>query len=156
MSLKQLSALFVILHRQKVVIWMMALLLILAIANEVAIYNIGLITGSYYRILNDKDEAAFFQQTIKSLLLIVAISLLKSFKEFVSSMIYVKWRSTLTTDLQEHYFRNMSFYKLNVLNVVNQQTNSSLAANGEAVDKVADNVDQRITVINQLIQSVFS
>lgn len=155
MNLKQFCALFGVLHRQKLVMSMLALLLTLAIANEVAIYNIGLITGDYYRILNDKDQTAFFEQTIKSLLLIVAISLLKSFKEFVSSMIYVKWRATLTTDLQEHYFRNMSFYKLNVLNVPTQQTTSLI--NGETVSKVAgnDNVDQRITVSNQFIKSLF-
>lgn len=141
MNFVQFWRLLATLHRQRVVLVMLALLLALAIANEVAIYNIGLITGDYYRILNDKDEGAFLHQTLKSLLLIVAISLLKSFKEFVGSMIYVQWRAEVTTDLQRHYFRDMAFYRLNVLNV-NSEQQSTISG---PVTGGTDNVDQRIT-----------
>lgn len=72
MNLKQFGALLRVLHQGKLVLLLLLLLLALAIANEVAIYNIGLITGDYYRILNEKDESAFIRQTIKSLLLIVS------------------------------------------------------------------------------------
>lgn len=59
-------------HRQRYLsIFLLLILLFLAICNEIAIYNIGLITGDYYRILNDRDEKAFLSQTIKSLALIV-------------------------------------------------------------------------------------
>ena len=76
MNLKQLCSLLCVIHQRRFIVFLLVLLLALAIANEVAIYNIGLITGDYYRILNDKDKSAFVQQTIKSFLLIIGKSML--------------------------------------------------------------------------------
>jgi len=62
-------------QRHKQIFLLLVLLFAFTIGNEIAIYNIGLITGDYYRTLNDKDQSAFIRQTIKSLLLIVCESL---------------------------------------------------------------------------------
>lgn len=70
MDAKSLLKLLLLLHRRRLILWLLLLLLVFAIANEIAIYNIGLITGDYYQILNNKDKDAFINQTIKSLLLI--------------------------------------------------------------------------------------
>lgn len=75
---------------------------------------------------------------------ISAISLLKSFKEYVASLLYVKWRAQLTGDLQDNYFLNLAFYRLNVLHITNQQTASLLASPSDRTVS-NDNVDQRIT-----------
>lgn len=48
-------------------------LLLLVILYEVTVYNIGLITGDYYKILNNKDQNAFLRQTLKSLGLILGL-----------------------------------------------------------------------------------
>ncbi|KAJ6219596.1 hypothetical protein RDWZM_005408 [Blomia tropicalis] len=124
-------------HRQRYLsIFLLLILLFLAICNEIAIYNIGLITGDYYRILNDRDEKAFLSQTIKSLALIVAISLLKGIKEYISSSLYVHWRDNITSHLHHKYFQNYSYYHLNVSNITENKCKNAIGC---------DNVDQRIT-----------
>lgn len=73
MKLKVLLRLISVLHSTKLLVVLLFLLLLLAITNEVAIYHIGLITGDYYEILNNKDHRGFIRQTIKSVLLIVGL-----------------------------------------------------------------------------------
>lgn len=66
----QLSLIY-FLHQQRRIFLIFLLLLIIAVLNEVAIYHIGLITGSYYKVMNQKDKQGFITQTLKSLGLII-------------------------------------------------------------------------------------
>ncbi|KAF7492368.1 ATP-binding cassette sub-family D member 4 [Sarcoptes scabiei] len=123
-------------------------LLIFAILYEIAVYNIGLITGDYYKILNEKNEKAFLYQTAKSIGLIIAISLVKNLKDYIANYLYVSWRKCLTENLHDNYFRNQSFYRLNVLNSIYQYEIQS-------PNKSNDNVDQRITQdVDKMFQSL--
>lgn len=69
-TLKRLIKLFTIINDHRNILLALFLLLVLVILNEVTIYHIGLITGDYYKVLNDKDKSGFFHQTWKSLGLI--------------------------------------------------------------------------------------
>lgn len=168
MDAKSLLKLLLLLHRPRFIVWLLLLLLVFAIANEIAIYNIGLITGDYYQILNNKDKDAFIKQTIKSLLLITGkfaffgktpncchkyhfsflpfsgMAVLKSLKEYIASYLYIQWRSHLSGDLQDNYFLNLAYYRLNVLNVSRKKPKASQLPNEEK-SIPNDNVDQRIT-----------
>lgn len=103
------------------------LLLFLAIIYETLSYNVGMITGDYYKVLGDKDWTGFWNQTWKSVIYIVCIAVIKSCKEYVTSVLQVEWRQLLTTCIHERYFSNLNYYKLNV------------------VSRQNDNLDQRIT-----------
>ena len=173
MDLKQFLKLLLLIHQRKLIVILLILLFVLAIANEFAIYNIGLITGDYYQIMNNKDKDAFITQTIKSVALIVgkhrcmiceilnniegylylkcsifilfsAMALLKSLKEYVASFLYIQWRDKLTGDMQDNYFVNIAYYRLNVLNVSSSQKSSQTSLSNAKTIR-SDNVDQRIT-----------
>ncbi len=106
---------------------LLTFLLLLAILQEIAIYNVGMITGAYYKILGEKNKHQFWVQTIQSSLLIIALALIKSFKEYVASTIYIEWRQKLTKKIHSLYFMGLSYYRLNVIKTEK------------------DNLDQRIT-----------
>ncbi|KAJ6221875.1 hypothetical protein RDWZM_000420 [Blomia tropicalis] len=128
MNFKELLKFMILIHGNHLVRILFIFLLLLAIANEIAIYNIGLITGDYYKIMNNKDRNGFFKQTMKSIGLIIGIALLKALKEYVGSYLYIEWRRHLTTNLHQKYLQNMLYYHANVIN-----------------SNANDNVDQRIT-----------
>lgn len=75
------------------------------------------------------------------------MALLKAIKEYVASFLSVEWRRRMTTELQQYYFENMAYYRLNVLQ---QQSDAKRmlgddgGGGGEDGSK-KDNVDQRIT-----------
>ncbi|XP_046577585.1 lysosomal cobalamin transporter ABCD4-like [Haliotis rubra] len=102
-------------------------LLLLSLLEQVIIYNIGLIPSKYYVVLGDKDMDGFRSKTMTAVLLILAEAFMKSTILFVSSVLYVTWRSLLTVALHRRYFYDVIYYRLNVL------------------DKAVDNPDQRIT-----------
>ncbi|XP_067681739.1 lysosomal cobalamin transporter ABCD4-like isoform X2 [Haliotis asinina] len=102
-------------------------LLLLSLLEQVIIYNIGLIPSKYYVVLGDKDVDGFRSNTVTAVLLILAEAFMKSTILYVSSVLYVTWRSLLTVALHRHYFCDIIYYRLNVL------------------DKAVDNPDQRIT-----------
>ncbi|CAG2110509.1 unnamed protein product [Medioppia subpectinata] len=103
-------------------------LLFVTVLYETAAYNIGMITGSYYKALGNKDSHEFWTQTIKAVVLIVIIAMLKSTKEYISSTVYIEWRRSLTARLLVHYFRDRRYYDLNV-----------------SSERRKDNLDQRLT-----------
>ena len=57
-------------------------LLIDVVVLEVVIYQVGLISGKYYKCLSDRDLNAFWSLTINAILYIIVNSILKSFKNF--------------------------------------------------------------------------
>lgn len=131
-SIKSLLSLAVLINRKWTII-LFFVLLGLALLNEYAIYNIGLITGDYYKIMNEKNVSAFWKQTTKSVLLIVGMALAKCVKGFAAQWLYVGWRNNLTDTLHRKYFQNLGYYRLNVLR------------KSAEVNKDTDNIDQRIT-----------
>lgn len=103
------------------------LLLGVSLAEQMLVYNTGLIASRFYEVLGDRDNAGFKTVTISATIIIIGTSLGKAIVKFVSRLLYLNWRALITLRLHSSYFKNLAYYKLNVLQ-----------------DKL-DNVDQRIT-----------
>ncbi|XP_048393137.1 ATP-binding cassette sub-family D member 4 isoform X2 [Stegostoma tigrinum] len=94
---------------------MFTTLLLVALLEQLVVYQVGIIPSHFFKVLGEKDVVGFRQVTIVAICLIVANSLLKSFDQFISSLMYVQWRQSLTMDLHKAYFRKKVYYTLNVL-----------------------------------------
>ncbi|KAM6170896.1 lysosomal cobalamin transporter ABCD4 isoform 2-T2 [Erethizon dorsatum] len=90
-------------------------LLCVALLEQLVIYQVGLIPSQYYGVLGNKDLDGFKALTFLAVVLIVLNSTLKSFDQFISSLLYVSWRKDLTEHLHRLYFRTRVYYTLNVL-----------------------------------------
>ncbi|KFO24247.1 ATP-binding cassette sub-family D member 4 isoform X2 [Fukomys damarensis] len=90
-------------------------LLCVALLEQLVIYQVGLIPSQYYGVLGSKDLDGFKALTFLAVMLIVLNSTLKSFDQFISSLLYVSWRKDLTEHLHRLYFRARVYYTLNVL-----------------------------------------
>lgn len=102
-------------------------LIIVALVEQYIVYNIGIITSEYYKILGEKNLNGFWAHSIRSVAIIICISLIISTKQYLSSVLYAIWRQLLTGHLQKQYMHSNNYYKVNVL------------------DKPIDNPDQRIS-----------
>ena len=106
---------------------MLISLLIWAGLEEFAAYNIGMITGTFYKVLGDKDKNGFYRQLTQSILLIIGIAIVKSVKDLTANHLYLGWRNKLTHWIHSLYFTDILYYNINV------------------IDNQIDNPDQRIT-----------
>ncbi|XP_072349562.1 lysosomal cobalamin transporter ABCD4 isoform X1 [Scyliorhinus torazame] len=94
---------------------MFATLLFVALLEQLVVYQVGIVPSQYFKILGEKDLVGFRNITVVAICLIVANSVLKSFDQFISSLMYVRWRQSLTMDLHKSYFKRKVYYALNVL-----------------------------------------
>ena len=86
-------------------------------------------------MLSDRDYEAFKTTCLKSSLLILGISLVKSLKNFTARRLLVKWRRALCSHLQDMYLQGNNFYKVSVFHSF-----------------LIRNTDQRITAdVNSLV-----
>nr|XP_034964488.1 lysosomal cobalamin transporter ABCD4 isoform X1 [Zootoca vivipara] len=90
-------------------------LLMVALLEQLVIYQVGLIPSQYYGVLGNKDFHGFQQVTAVALILILLNSMLKSFDQFIRNLMYVSWRKTLTEYLHGYYFQGQVYYTLNIL-----------------------------------------
>ncbi|KAM5272870.1 lysosomal cobalamin transporter ABCD4 isoform 1-T1 [Ctenodactylus gundi] len=90
-------------------------LLCVTLLEQLIIYQVGLIPSQYYGVLGSKDLDGFKTLTFLAVVLIILNSTLKSFDQFISSLLYVNWRKDLTEHLHCLYFRARVYYTLNVL-----------------------------------------
>uniref|UniRef100_A0A8C4T0G6 ATP-binding cassette, sub-family D (ALD), member 4 n=1 Tax=Erpetoichthys calabaricus TaxID=27687 RepID=A0A8C4T0G6_ERPCA len=95
--------------------------------KQMIIYQVGIIPSKFYGVLADKDFTGFKNLTLLAVLLIFMNSTLKSMDQYISNLMYVSWRKSLTQCLHRHYFQDRVYYILNVLH------------------KDIDNPDQRIS-----------
>ncbi|XP_039597628.1 ATP-binding cassette sub-family D member 4 isoform X2 [Polypterus senegalus] len=106
---------------------MFATLLFVTLSEQMIIYQVGIIPSKFYGVLANKDFAGFKNLTLFAVLLIFMNSTLKSMDQYISNLMYVSWRKSLTECLHRHYFQDRVYYTLNVLH------------------KDIDNPDQRIS-----------
>ncbi|KAL9952743.1 hypothetical protein ACROYT_G040037 [Oculina patagonica] len=106
---------------------LLVLLMGLSLAEQMLVYNTGLIPSRFYEVLLAKDRADFRSVLITSSLLILGTALADSAVKYDSRILYVMWRGLLDRRLHTGYFKHTAYYKMNVLE-----------------DKL-DNIDQRIT-----------
>ncbi|XP_053923698.1 lysosomal cobalamin transporter ABCD4 isoform X4 [Cuculus canorus] len=90
-------------------------LLGVTLLEQLVIYQVGVIPSRYYEVLGNKDISGFKRVTAVALILIVVNSTLKSFDQFICSMMYVSWRKSLTEYLHKCYFQGQVYYNLHVL-----------------------------------------
>ena len=104
------------------------MLLGITLAEQLVIYNVGLIPSEFYDVLGAKDREQFKPLVVTALGLIIGVALIKSANKFVSGLLYVQWRNHLTSHLHMRYFYDITYYKINNME-----------------DVPLDNADQRIT-----------
>ncbi|XP_063146166.1 lysosomal cobalamin transporter ABCD4 isoform X2 [Candoia aspera] len=90
-------------------------LLVVALLEQLVIYQVGLIPSQYFSVLGNKDLYEFRKVTAVALILIVLNSVLKSLDQFICNLMYVSWRKTLTEYLHGYYFQGQKYYTLNIL-----------------------------------------
>ncbi|KAH9487527.1 ATP-binding cassette sub- D member 4 [Bulinus truncatus] len=95
--------------------------------EQYVIYYIGQIPSKFYKIFLDSDQSEYTSHLLYAIGLIVAQAFILSTKLYVASVLYITWRENICTALHNLYFKNILYYKLNV------------------VEKSIDNPDQRIT-----------
>ncbi|XP_028409619.1 ATP-binding cassette sub-family D member 4-like [Dendronephthya gigantea] len=103
------------------------LLLGMSFLQQVLYYNAGLISSQFIEVMVDKDHSGFHQVIFTSMIVIICTSLVKGLVSFVSGILYVNWRGSLTRFIHKFYFAHDTYYKLN------------------ALQQDIDNLDQRIT-----------
>ncbi|KAA0704499.1 ATP-binding cassette sub-family D member 4 PMP70-related protein [Triplophysa tibetana] len=102
-------------------------LLGVTLSVQLVIYQVGLIPSQFYEVLSDKNSGRFRDLVAFAVFLILINSALKSLDQYICSLLYVRWRKTLTEELHDTYFRGCVYYTLNILH------------------KDIDNPDQRIS-----------
>ncbi|XP_051908993.1 ATP-binding cassette sub-family D member 4 isoform X2 [Hippocampus zosterae] len=94
---------------------MFTTLLAVTLAEQLIIYQVGILPSRFYNVLADKDGESFKSLLLTAMLLIVLNSTLKSLAQYIGNLMYVKWRKTLTESLHAAYFQGRVYYTLNVL-----------------------------------------
>ncbi|GAB6024536.1 ATP-binding cassette sub- D member 4 [Chamberlinius hualienensis] len=103
------------------------LLILVAVIEQVLIYNVGLISSKYYIVLGSRDLNGFWSATETSILYIIALVLVMSSRSYICNVTYVCWRQLLCSSIHQYYFFHNNYYHLNV------------------IGSTIDNPDQRVT-----------
>ncbi|XP_056150311.1 ATP-binding cassette sub-family D member 4 [Lampris incognitus] len=94
---------------------MFATLFSITLTEQLLVFQVGILPSQFYKVLADKDYAAFRNLVGLAVMLIVVNSTLKSLDQYICSQMYVGWRRTLTESLHAAYFQGRVYYTLNVL-----------------------------------------
>ncbi|KAI2648820.1 Lysosomal cobalamin transporter ABCD4 [Labeo rohita] len=90
-------------------------LLGVTLSVQLVIYQVGLIPSQFYEVLSEKNYGKFKNLVLSAVMLILINSTLKSLDQYISSLLYVSWRKSLTEELHNTYFKGRVYYTLNVL-----------------------------------------
>uniref|UniRef100_A0A673MA50 ABC transmembrane type-1 domain-containing protein n=1 Tax=Sinocyclocheilus rhinocerous TaxID=307959 RepID=A0A673MA50_9TELE len=82
---------------------------------QLVIYQVGLIPSQFYEVLSEKNYGKFKDLVLFAVMLILINSTFKSLGQYISSLLYVSWRKSLTEELHSTYFKGRVYYTLNVL-----------------------------------------
>uniref|UniRef100_A0A673LYA4 ATP-binding cassette sub-family D member 4-like n=1 Tax=Sinocyclocheilus rhinocerous TaxID=307959 RepID=A0A673LYA4_9TELE len=85
------------------------------ISVQLVIYQVGLIPSQFYEVLSEKNYGKLKNLVLFAVMLILINSTLKSLDQYISSLLYVSWRKSLTEELHSTYFNGHVYYTLNVL-----------------------------------------
>ncbi|XP_077123529.1 lysosomal cobalamin transporter ABCD4 isoform X6 [Ranitomeya variabilis] len=84
------------------------------VAGQLVVYQVGILPSQFYGVLSDRDLGGFRQLVVLALLLIMAISVLRSVEQYVGKLVYVSCRQVLTGHLHRLYFTKQVYYTLSV------------------------------------------
>ncbi|CAM4723710.1 unnamed protein product [Leuciscus chuanchicus] len=90
-------------------------LLGVTLSVQLVIYQVGLIPSQFYEVLSEKSYGKFKDLVLFAVLLILINSTLKSLDQYISSLLYVSWRKSLTEEIHNTYFKGRVYYTLNIL-----------------------------------------
>jgi ABC-type uncharacterized transport system fused permease/ATPase subunit len=88
------------------------ILLFDVVTLEYVVYQVGLLSGKYFKTLSEKNLSAFRDLAFFSIGIIIVNSLMRSFKDFIAKMLQIVWRKYLTLKLHELYFSDKNYYYL--------------------------------------------
>ncbi|KAF9141048.1 ATP-binding cassette sub- D member 4 [Mortierella sp. GBA39] len=125
--LKRISRLFEILFsKQSKVTWLYIGMTLFCCLHEGIVYFVGTIPSRYYKVLGDKDSAAFFRLLMVSLFTVFLAGFSVIF--LMGSLLSLEARRTLTLYFHRIYIQPKLFYRILTMH-----------------DEEIDNPDQRIT-----------
>ncbi|CAJ0950786.1 unnamed protein product [Ranitomeya imitator] len=93
---------------------MLLTLLVVALTGQLVVYQVGILPSQFYGVLSDRDLGGFRQLVVLAVLLILAISVLRSVEQYVGKLVYVSCRQVLTGHLHRLYFTKQVYYTLSV------------------------------------------
>ncbi|KAF9105384.1 hypothetical protein BGX29_000083 [Mortierella sp. GBA35] len=96
--------------------------------NEGIVYYVGTIPSRFYKVLGDKDSAAFFRVLVTSLMLVFLAGFGKSVIFLLGNLLSLECRRSLTLYFHRIYIQPKLFYRILTMH-----------------DEEVDNPDQRIT-----------
>ena len=152
---------------------LISLMLLVSLAvTEVIVYQVGLLSGKFYKVLTGRDLPGFRELAFIAIAYIVLNASLKAFNVYLANLLSIVWRETATFTIHKLYFYKKQFYYLHYPQVLaanskanNYSTNAPITQSilsysesslnreqsihsGPASDKTdanLDNLDQRIT-----------
>ncbi|XP_071972961.1 lysosomal cobalamin transporter ABCD4 isoform X2 [Engystomops pustulosus] len=93
---------------------MLLTLLVVALTGQLVVYQVGILPSQFYGVLSDQDLGGFRRLAVFALMLIFAISVLRSMEQYISKLVYVNCRKVMTEHLHRAYFNNLVYYTLSV------------------------------------------
>lgn len=90
-------------------------LLLVAVAQQVVVYFVGLLPSRFFAVLGSRDRAALPSLAVAALLLVIAAAAVAALHAFIAGHLKVLWRGMLTRRLHADYFSGAAFYRLNML-----------------------------------------
>ncbi|KAF9428685.1 hypothetical protein BGZ94_001476 [Podila epigama] len=117
----------VMLSRRSTVLWLYIFMTVFCCMNEGIVYYVGTIPSRYYKVLGDKDSAAFLRLLFVSLGTVFLAGFGKTFISFLGNLLSLEIRKTLTRHFHQAYLQPKIFYRILMMH------------------EEIDNPDQRIT-----------
>lgn len=93
---------------------MLLTLLVVALAGQLVVYQVGILPSQFYGVLSDRDPSGFRRLSVLAVMLIVVISVLRSLEQYISKLVYVNCRKVMTEHLHRLYFTKQVYYTLSV------------------------------------------
>ncbi|XP_077408168.1 lysosomal cobalamin transporter ABCD4 [Vanacampus margaritifer] len=125
---------------------MFVTLLGVTLAEQLIIYQVGVLPSRFYNVLADKDNTAFKNLLLTALLLILLNSTLKSLDQYIANLMYVNWRKTLTESLHKAYFQGRVYYTINVLREDIDNPDQRISQDAERLCKQMSSMASRLIV----------
>uniref|UniRef100_A0A669EWP6 ATP-binding cassette, sub-family D (ALD), member 4 n=1 Tax=Oreochromis niloticus TaxID=8128 RepID=A0A669EWP6_ORENI len=125
---------------------MFGTLLGVTLAEQLIIYQVGVLPSHFYNVLADKNYSGFRSLVGTAMVLILFNSTLKSIDQYICNQMYVSWRKTLTESLHLAYFQGRVYYTLNVLREDIDNPDQRISQDAERLCKQMSSMASRLII----------
>uniref|UniRef100_A0A3Q4HQJ9 ATP-binding cassette, sub-family D (ALD), member 4 n=1 Tax=Neolamprologus brichardi TaxID=32507 RepID=A0A3Q4HQJ9_NEOBR len=125
---------------------MFGTLLGVTLAEQLIIYQVGVLPSHFYNVLADKNYSGFRSLVGTAMVLILFNSTLKSIDQYICNQMYVSWRKTLTESLHSAYFQGRVYYTLNVLREDIDNPDQRISQDAERLCKQMSSMASRLII----------